>query len=193
MELISKTEYIGNCDIIFNCDNVTNQLIGNPGHIKTPINPYSSNVNFSDKHIEENKKMYDNWNKWGYIENNSIEWINYYSEKDFNDAFLDLLASELSIEIKHVWISSVRPGKCIPWHRDIENLEKEWSREGNLVRYTIFLNDPEIGQFFVVDDQCFHMIKKGSMYKWNEWNYYHLGANIGKSKKYLLHVIGIDV
>lgn len=188
-----KTEYVRNCQDIFNCDLITDRLKNNPGHVKTPINPYAIGINFSNDHVQENKKMYDDWKAWGYIANNSIEWINYYPDTDFDSSLTNKLCEELSVESKHVWISSINPGKCIPWHRDIENLEKEWAEEGELVRFTVFLSDPEIGHFFVVDDQCFHMIEKGAIYKWSRWNYYHLGSNVGKSKKYLLHLIGIKV
>jgi hypothetical protein len=193
MKLNSKTEYVGDCQRLLNCDQITEQLVDNPGHVKTPVNPYAVGINFTDDHIVENQKMYNDWVSWGYIETDSIEWINYYPIKDFDESSVNTLCRELLIVPKHVWISSIRPGKCIPWHRDLENLEKEWQKEGELVRYTVFLNDPEIGQFFVVDDQCFHMIPKGSIYKWSQWNYYHLGSNTGRSKKYLLHIIGIKI
>jgi hypothetical protein len=190
---MSKTEYVGNIEHTLNCQQILTGLINNPGHIKTPVNPYAYDVKFTSEQDEENKKMYDDWVKWGYIENDSIEWINFYPDKDFEQSLLNEMLIKLNILPKHIWISSIRPGKCIPWHRDIENLETEWTKEGTLVRYTIFLDEPEIGHFFVVDDQCFHMVPKGSIYRWNSWNYYHLGSNTGKSKKHLLHIIGIQL
>lgn len=190
---MQRTIYVNNFNNILDCDKLTALFRSKPGHIKTPVNPYGQGVDFSDSQQHENLEMYNNWKKWGYIDNDSIEWINFYPEIDFPVDMLDSLLTALKVKIKHVWVSSIRPGKCIPWHRDIENQEKEWQAEGQLVRYSVFLNDPEPGQFFVVKDQCFHMISKGAVYKWINWADYHLGANCGSEQKYLMHIIGLQL
>lgn len=189
---MQRTILKGDFSKIIDCEKIVNQFKSKPGHIKSPINPYGSGVEFNNDQEKENLEMYNNWKRWGYIDNNSIEWINYYPDVDFASSDLDSILSVLKVTPKHIWVSSIRPGKCIPWHRDIESQEKQWAEEGELVRYTVFLNNPEPGQFFVVNDQCFHMIEQGSVYKWLKWDDYHLGSNTGTTQKYLLHIIGLQ-
>lgn len=189
---MQRTTYVLNCNDVINCDKIVEQLKDNPGHVKSPVNPYGHGTEFSESQQNENIEMYNNWVKWGYVEHNSIEWINYYLEKDLASIDFTALFDLLKVTVKHTWISSIRPGKCIAWHRDIESQEKQWSEEGELVRYTVFLTKPEPGHFFVVNDQSFHMTEQGSVYKWITWDDYHLGSNVGSNQKYLLHIIGLQ-
>jgi hypothetical protein len=183
--------YIGNYSSEVDCDSIVHQIKNQEGHYKTSAKPYGDNMQLSPELTNEAMTMYAAWEEAGYTKTDIIEWINYYPKKHFDDTVLNSLYKILKINPKNVWISSIRPGKCVPWHWDIEDHADEWSKEGELVRYTLYLDDSKLGHTFVVGDRALYMIPKGDMYEWDKWNDYHLGFNCGFEQKYILHIVGV--
>jgi hypothetical protein len=186
------TKYIGNCSAIINCNELCAEIKIEDGHFKTAASPYSLDINLSDDLKEEAISMYEKWKSEGYIDSDVVEWINFYPKKNFRIEHINKLATFLQLTPKNVWISSIKPGKCVPWHWDIESNASAWMEEGNLVRYTVFIDRPKVGHILIVQKDIFHMIEQGSIYRWNTWNDYHIGVNIGFGQKYVLHIVGIE-
>jgi hypothetical protein len=162
------------------------------GHYKTAKRPYGDDIDLSSDIQQSVDQMMHQWNSGGYFDNDSVEWINFYPNTHFDKSYVDDIAAQLKVTPKNVWISTIRPGKCVPYHWDIETESGKWAEEGKLVRYTVFLSKPEIGQVFIVGDNCFHMISQGTVYRWDKWNEYHLGFNCGFNVKHVMHIVGIE-
>jgi hypothetical protein len=174
----------------YDCTAILDQIKVVPGDVRSAAKPYSDSVNLSSYFQNEANQMLSSWLNAGY--GDSVEWINFYPVKHFEESLLSGIYTQLKVNPKRVWISSINPGKCVPWHWDIETSEHEWSKEGKLVRYTVYMDEPKIGHVFVVGDQCMYNVPAGSIYKWNNWKEYHLGFNCGFEKKYVLHIVGIE-
>jgi hypothetical protein len=84
------------------------------------------------------------------------------------------------------------PGKCVPWHWDIIKDYDKHKNDPRMVRYSFFIDRPEIGQAFVLNDESYHMIEQGSVFKWKKWDEWHLGFNCGLKQKFMFHLIGFD-
>jgi len=132
------------------------------------------------------------WKDAGYLDNDSVEYINYFPKQHFDILYVEKLNELLKTNPVRVWISSIKPGKCVPWHYDIEEKEDEYLKLGKVARYSIFIDKPTVGKIFILQHDVFHMIEQGNIYKWKNWKDYHLGFNCGNSTKYLLHYIGIE-
>lgn len=188
-----NTIYIGNCGTYFDCDSLISSLKDQEGQPRNSKNPYSNKTLFEhpiySKHINE---IADIWKKSGYLNNDSVEYFNFYPGQHFDKKFVDILADKLNLIPCNCWISSMKPGKCVPQHWDIELKEEEYKKIGNIVRYTIFIDRPQIGQIFILKDEAFHMIDQGSVYKWTNWKEWHSGFNCGLEQKYLFHLIGAE-
>jgi len=187
-----STKYLLNSETLLNFDLLLKEISSACGHVKTHQTPYGKNINVDQYQQTEIKKMYDSWKDAGYIEQNVIEWTNYYPDQHFTRNLLTPLIDRLSVSAKNIWISGISPGKCVPWHWDIESNSQSWSREGKIKRFTVFIDPPKLGHIFVVGNQCFYLVEQGSVFEWNEWNDYHLGVNCGFDPKYILHIIGVS-
>jgi len=188
-----RATYFGNCRNIIDCDKLINTLDSQKGVYRNANTPYGDPSIFEDPVLgPEIKKMGDTWKHAGYLDNNSVEYINYYPDQHFSTDYVDKLSNLFNAKPCRIWVSSMRTGKCVPWHWDVEKSESDYAKQGTIVRYSIFVDTPQIGQVFVLNDQCFHMIDQGSIYKWSNWKDYHLGFNCGLDTKYLLHYIGTE-
>jgi hypothetical protein len=189
---MKHAKFIGNFSNIVNCEKILNQVKQKDGHKKTGKSPYGKNTILTQELESGIDEFFSRWKKAGYYDGDSVEWINFYPDQDFDKTLLEILFDTIGVTPKNIWISSIQPGKCVPWHWDIETKSKEWENEGTLVRYSLFLDQPEIGQIFILQNDCFHMCDQGSVYKWNLWNDYHIGVNVGFSQKYMLHIVGVE-
>jgi hypothetical protein len=176
----------------FDCEALVSELNIDRGHYKTAEKPYGTDVTLSDNIQQSVDQMMQQWQHGGYFTNDSVEWINFYPGEHFNDSHVTKVAEQLNVTPKNVWVSAIRPGKCVPYHWDIETEADKWAAEGNLVRYTIFLETGKVGQVFIVGNKCFHMISQGTIYRWDKWDEYHLGFNCGFADKYVMHIVGIE-
>lgn len=183
--------FISNCLDEFDCDGLVVSLRGQEGVYRNAKTPYGNPGLFEHPKFGDGiKKMAETWKSAGYLDNDSVEYINYFPGQHYDNSFTDRLSSLLNLRHCRSWISSIRPGRCVPWHWDVEEKEDEYAAMGEVMRFTIFIDTPQVGQVFILDDKCFHMIPQGDIYKWNNWKDYHLGFNCGLDTKYLMHYIG---
>jgi hypothetical protein len=78
-----------------------------------------------------------------------IEWYDYYPGDHFDVEIQNTFAKIVEAVPKRVFISEVMPGRCVPYHWDVEDEEKEWLKEGKLVRYVCFIDKPKFGHVFL--------------------------------------------
>lgn len=190
---MESTKFIGNChpDII-NCDDMVREMQNSIGDERVGSNPYRSDLDLPENLKKEFETMYARWKNAGYMDLNNFKFTNYRPERHFSQSYIYKLSDYLDLVPLNVWVSSLSPGCVVPFHWDIEAQENEWKKKGELVRYTVFVCEPKIGHVMIVDEDCFHMPKKGSVYRWNKWNDYHIGMNAGLEQKYILHLVGLD-
>lgn len=185
--------YITNCIGKFDCNKLCESLRNVDGVLRNAKTPYGNEQIFNHPvHGIKILELADYWRKAGYLENDSVQYINYFPKTHFDNSYVTILSNLLSCSPIRIWISSIKPGKCVPWHYDIEEKEDEYYKLGTVVRYSIFIDKPSIGKIFILNDEVFHLIEQGSIYKWHNWKEYHLGFNCGNTTKYLLHYIGIQ-
>ena len=133
----------------------------------------------------EYQEMLDIWerNKFNI---NSVRWINYYSYGNVENQ----IAEELNITPLRSWISCVEPGYMTGYHYDIDDNEKEYLKHGMIQRYSIFVNKPEVGQLFILNDEYHYNSPQGSILKWNHYRDWHNGINGSFKNKYMFHILG---
>lgn len=121
---------------------------------------------------------------------NSIKWTNYYPEKHFSQELIIDISSYLRLEGVHrSWISRVDPGFFAPPHWDIDDHEDEYLKKG-IKRYSIFMNDPTIGHLFILEDEYYFNMPRGSIIHWKNHRSWHTGVNGGLTPKFMLHILG---
>jgi hypothetical protein len=187
---MKESKYIGNFKDIIDCDRLMESLKTVDGDIRTPENPYSTKTVLSDRLTIEKLKMRDMWTDAGYSTSDSVEWINFYPDVHFDIEVVNAFSRQVNATPHNVWISSMKPGKCVPWHWDILNDYEKHEHDQTIVRYSFFIDKPQVGKIFVLNDEAYHNIEQGSVYEWNTWDEWHLGFNCGLTQKYLFHFIG---
>lgn len=125
----------------------------------------------------------------GYDES-TVEYRHYQGEKHFNGETVTKFGDLVNATPLMCWISEVRPGKCIPWHWDINPWEQEHKQLGELVRYFCFLSKPQPGHIFVTSTDAYYMEKQGAIYQYEDLHQWHAGANVGLAPKFLLTFTG---
>lgn len=121
----------------------------------------------------------------------SIQWINYYPEKDFSQSIVDDAAEFLGLNGVHrAWISKIDPGYFAPWHWDVDDNEKEYLKKGPIKRYSITMTNPAMGHIFILEDNYYFNKMSGTVIKWNDYKQWHAGINGGLSPKLMFHIIG---
>lgn len=123
----------------------------------------------------------------------NVKWTDYNLENTKTDIVLKF--SELvNSKMLRCFVSKVDPGVCVPTHWDEGDVrfysEADKSR---MSRYVCFIQDPKKGHFLEVEDHCFYLVPKGSVYKWSNYNDFHSAANTGFESYYLFHFLGEDI
>jgi len=122
---------------------------------------------------------------------NAIKWTNYYPDTHFPKSIEEDLSKQLNIKPLRSWISKIDPGYTAPWHWDVDDNEKEYLKQGILVRYSIFIQDGKPGQVFMLENETFYNQSRGTVVKWKDYKAWHAGANAGLTPKYMYHLLGI--
>lgn len=187
-------KYIGNCADFINWYALIDQLKGNPGLILgRPNEIFNEDLSSVDPR-PEHSYMHGKLLNAGYHTTDSIEWINYFSNKDFDSKFADQFADYVNCKEVVVWVSSIRPGKCIPWHWDFDYGERDQEvqeNKSNILRFICHIGDPSPGQIFCLEDEITANEPNGSIYQWENIDAWHGGINIGLKQKYLFNFLGI--
>lgn len=129
------------------------------------------------------------WISAGYDLKN-VKWHDYYPGEHFDKSIETTFEKLTNSKARRVWISEIMPGMTAPYHWDVEDYESIWLAEGDLVRYTCFIEKPTDGHIFVLDDQHFYNAPQHSIVKWKNYKQYHAGANCGFTPFYLFHFLG---
>lgn len=116
----------------------------------------------------------------------SVRWTNYY---DTNIIEIEI-AKEVGITPLRSWISCIEPGYMTGYHYDIDDNEKEYLTHGLLKRYSVFINEPDIGHLFILGRDYFYNNPQGTILKWSHHREWHNGINGGLKNKYMFHIIG---
>jgi hypothetical protein len=116
----------------------------------------------------------------------SVKWTNYYDTKDLEAE----LAVQLNITPLRSWISCVEPGYMTGYHYDIDDNEKEYLTHGKIKRYSVFINQPSIGQLFILGNEYHYNKIQGSVLEWQNYREWHNGINGSLSNKYMFHLLG---
>lgn len=149
----------------------------------------SSTIKKDSELLNSYRQIAETWKMAGYnLEN--VKWNDYYPGEHFDCIVATTFEQLVKAKARRVWISEIMPGMTAPYHWDVEDHEKQWLEEGDLVRYTCFIEKPTDGHIFVLDDKHFYNTEQHSVIKWNNYKQYHAGANCGFSSFYLFHFVG---
>jgi hypothetical protein len=130
------------------------------------------------------------WQEAGYFyDDPSIEWTNYFSE-DFGQEVVDAFQDIVKAKPLMAWVSKIRPGLMAPWHYDAHQKIEEFKKQGNLVRYTCYIQDPQHGHVSVVGESAVYRPVKGSVYQWPTYDAWHCGMNGGLTDKFMFNYWG---
>ena len=146
--------------------------------------------------LEENNEFFEEYKNQtnmlrlaGYNDS-SVEYRHYNSGKHFNKTIESTIADYVGCKPLMCWISEIRPGKCTPWHSDINPWENEHKKLGNIVRYVSFISKPGPGHVFVTEDKCYYNELQGNIYQYPHIHTFHAGGNIGITPKFVLTLTG---
>jgi hypothetical protein len=177
--------YIGNLNHVVNCDTIIAELHNQQvtpchGHMKLPVdNPY-----YND-YVNQTEML----KAVGY-DDTAVEYRHYQCGTHFSQEIATTIGNIVDAEPLMCWISEIRPGKCTPWHWDINPWEKEHEQLGELVRYFCFLSKPAAGHIFVTAEDAYYMEEQGAIYQYAHIHDWHAGTNIGVAPKFLLTFTG---
>lgn len=173
--------YIGNCQELFDCDTLISQCLNHEvapshGHMElAPSNP------FYDEYQRQTQML----ESAGY-DHHSVEYRHYQSGHHFDKKFTDQLGTLVKATPLMCWVSEIRPGKCTPWHWDINPWEEDHKKLGKLVRYFCFLSKPQPGHIFITEKDAYYQEPQGSIYQYEHIHSWHAGTNCGLVPKFLL-------
>jgi hypothetical protein len=182
---------VGSTESLIDWDQIVSTIIPKSGDLikmNAVINK-SAKSRENTKLLNSYNEIADTWVQAGYnLEN--IEWYDYYPGEHFPLEVQTTFSNIVNADPKRVWISEVMPGRCAPYHWDVEDHEDEWLKTGELVRYTCFIDTPKFGQLFILDQDHFYNCSKHRIIKWNHYKDYHAGSNCGYEPHYLFHFLG---
>jgi hypothetical protein len=177
--------YVGNCQPIIDCDQLISSI---KTHEVEPFNefmtlpvghPYYNAVN--DQTVILRNAGYNS---------NTVEYRHYQSGKHFDKSIEIEFGNIVGAKPLMCWISEIRPGKCTPWHWDVNPWEDEHSKLGEIVRYFCFLSKPSPGHVFLVEKDAYYYEEQGAIYQYPDAHAYHAGTNCGTESKFLFTFTG---
>lgn len=122
---------------------------------------------------------------------NLIEWYDYYPGVHFDIEVQNKFADLVNAEPRRVFVSELWPGRLVPYHWDVEDKEKEWLAEGELKRWVVFMDKPQDGHVFLLDNNdAFYKVSQHQVWEWDNYRNWHAGANCGYEPYYLFHFLG---
>lgn len=165
-------------------NNLIAGIVLEQGDVRVPGKKFYQNT---DGRFDE---IINKWQSAGYESSGSVEWINYYPGKHFDNRVIDKLATAMGLSPARCWISKIRPGKMAPYHQDIDDDIEKYLQYGPIERYSIFISRPSLGSVFLLKNQVFHLQPQGTMVKWDNYLDWHAGVNCGFEDKFMLHFLG---
>jgi len=173
--------YIGNCQDKFNCNDLIEEIKNQT------VDPFHGFMEFkpTDLFYEDYVKQTEMLKAAGY-DDSTVEYRHYQSGQHFSVDYTNMIAEVVNATPIMCWISEIRPGKCTPWHWDMNPWENEHKKLGTLVRYICFLSEPKPGHIFVTEKDAYYNEPQGSIYQYEDIHSWHAGANVGLTSKFLL-------
>jgi hypothetical protein len=182
-------EYIGNCNDEINWSELITQLKAVPPRER-------GNGQEDDIHTDNPKvqKLMDLWTKVGISKSPDIQWVDFIPGQHFDMEWLMKFAEWVDAEPAGAWVSAVSPGCIVPFHPDygVPEEEAEWLKKGDLKSYGCYICEPAFGQVSIVEGHAIYNAKQGDVYKWDDWQDWHGGMNMGLETKYLFNFLGWD-
>lgn len=176
------TQYIGNFSEFIDLNKLIEEVKQSSGDRRTAQESYF------DKNVADFNEILNNWKNAEY-DVSCIEWFNYYNGVQFSTEHTNIFSSLINAEPIKVWVSEILPGKCFPYHWDVD-VNTSTYIENKMVRYQMMLEDCVLGHYFVLDDITLTGYKKGDVYKWNDYKAWHGGGNISFVNKYIYNFLG---
>lgn len=151
----------------------------------------SYGVNFYRNEDGRFNHIIDLWKTAGYDKTDSVEWINFYPGKHFDNVVVTEFEKLTNTVCARAWISCIRPGKMAPYHQDIDDQIEEYLKQGELVRFSVNASEPSTGQLFIVEDTALYNVPQGTIYEWPHYLAWHAGGNCSFKPKFLFNFLGI--
>ena len=167
------------CDaLIAEC--LAQEILPSHGHMKL-----DQDHPFYNDYVDQTKNL-----KFAGYDEYVVEYRHYQSSVHFSKDVEEKFGQLVSATPLMCWVSEIRPGKCTPWHWDINPWELEHKKLGTLVRYFCFLSKPQPGHIFVTADDAYYNEPQGAVYQYADMHEWHAGANVGLVPKFLLTFTG---
>jgi hypothetical protein len=174
-------KYITNISDIIDCDSIIQQISKcnvpvSHGHMELPKdNPYYH------EYVRQTTLLASA----GY-DDSTVEYRHYKCGEHFSIEVQYKLAERIDVIPLMCWISEIRPGKCTPWHWDINPWEDAHKKLGELVRYFCFISKPAGGHVFMTEFDAYYNEPQGNLYQYEDIHTWHAGSNVGLGPKFLL-------
>ena len=148
-----------------------------------------------DIHVGNSKveKLIKIWERSGYDKNNAAaRWIDFLPHDQFPVEWVDKFSEWVGCDPAGCWVSAVPPGYIVPWHPDYKmpEQEAEWLAKGPIYHYTCYICEPSFGQVSIVDNHAIYNAAQGDTYRWDDWQDWHGGLNMGLHTKYMFNFFG---
>ena len=183
---INSTENIIDWDSIVQiCKDSTK---GDYNSVKTVVDRSEGNWKDNPDLLGAYREVIEIWDKDNDLE--KIEWYDYYPGEHFDIEVQNKFAELVNVIPRRTFVSEVYPGRCVPYHWDVEDMEEEWLKEGDLVRYACFMDKPKFGHIFILEDEMHYNPKQHDIIEWDFYKNWHAGSNCGSEPWYLFHMLG---
>jgi hypothetical protein len=177
--------YAGNLQSVINCDELISTITI---HNVISFNEFMS-LPKDHPYYEDVNKQAVSLKNVGY-DSSSVEYRHYQSGKHFDKNISEEFGKLVGATPLLCWISEIRPGKCTPWHWDVNPWEHGHKQLGDLVRYFCFLSKPAPGHIFVTEQDAYYNEPQGTIYQYEDIHAWHAGSNVGLIPKFLLTFTG---
>jgi hypothetical protein len=176
-------KFIGNCQTI-NWHALIEQIKDQEGDART------YGVDFYQNADGRFNEIINMWQTAGYDKSGTVEWINYYPVRHFDQEFITQFEKYTGTTCLRAWVSKINPGRYAPYHWDIDDYEEDYIKQGQLVRFTAHPVEPTLGQVLIVEEDVFHNQTIGNVYQWPNHRAWHAGGNCSFKPKYLFNFLG---
>jgi hypothetical protein len=148
-----------------------------------------------DIHIGNPKveKLIKIWERAGYNSNSAAaRWIDFLPGEHFSNEWTEKFSNWLGYDYAGSWVSAVPPGYIVPWHPDYKmpEQEAEWLSRGKVEHFTCYICQPSFGQVSIIDNHAIYNATQGDVYRWDDWQDWHGGMNMGLTTKYIFNFFG---
>jgi hypothetical protein len=187
------SKYIGSTEGLIDWDEIVtickNSQDGDFNSVKTVVDRSEGSWQDNPELLGSYREVIELWHNAGY-DLEQIEWYDYYPGTHFDIEVQNKFAELVNVIPRRTFVSEVYPGRCVPYHWDVEDNEKEWLEQGDLVRYACFMDKPQFGHVFILEDECFYNAKQHDVIEWANYRDWHAGTNCGSEPWYLFHMLG---